>query len=142
FLVARIFKRFGVGGATRVLPAVAALGYGLLAFVPLFSVIRWFKIAENSLNYSLQNTARHALILPCDAEQKYAGKTTIDTFFWRLGDLAHAGIVFVGVTWLAASPAQFAAFNAALAIAWWVLATRLGAAHREKAAGMPALRAA
>ncbi|MGH8443111.1 MAG: hypothetical protein ACRETF_09445, partial [Nevskiaceae bacterium] len=41
FLVARIFKRFGVGGATRVLPAVAALGYGLLAFVPLFSVIRW-----------------------------------------------------------------------------------------------------
>lgn len=132
-LVARIFKRFGVGGATRVLPAVAALGYGLLAFVPIFSVIRAFKIAENSLNYSLQNTARHALILPCDEEQKYAGKTTIDTFFWRLGDLAHAGIVFAGLHWLSASTAQFAAFNAALAVGWFALATRLAAAHRAQA---------
>jgi len=132
FLVARIFKVLGVGGATRVLPAVAAIGYGLVALVPMFGLIRLFKIAENSLNYSLQNTARHALILPCDEEQKYAGKTTIDTFFWRLGDLAHAGIVFAGVHWLAAQPAQFAAFNALLAAGWFWLATRIGAAHRAR----------
>ena len=139
FLVARIFRRLGVGNATRVLPALAMLGYGLLAFVPVFWLIRLFKIAENSLNYSLQNTARHALILPCDEEQKYAGKTTIDTFFWRLGDLAHAGIVFAGVHWLAAAPAQFAAFNAVLAVGWFWLATRLGAAHRARtSAVMPA----
>ena len=139
FLVARIFKVLGVGGATRVLPALAAIGYGLLAFLPVFWLIRAFKIAENSLNYSLQNTARHALILPCDEEQKYAGKTTIDTFFWRLGDLAHAGIVFAGVHWLAAQPAQFAAFNAVLAIGWFWLATRLAAAHRARTASvMPA----
>jgi AAA family ATP:ADP antiporter len=133
-LVARIFRYLGVGGATRVLPAVAALGYGLLAFAPVFALIRLFKVVENSLNYSLQNTARHALILPCDEEQKYAGKTTIDTFFWRLGDLAHAGIVFAGVHWLAAAPAQFAAFNAALALAWWWLAGRIAGEHRRRTA--------
>jgi ATP:ADP antiporter, AAA family len=132
FLVARIFRYLGVGGATRVLPAIAALGYGLLAFVPVFGLIRLFKIAENSVNYSLQNTARHALMLPCDEEQKYAGKTTIDALFWRLGDLAHAGIVFAGVHWLAAAPAQFAAFNAVLAVGWFWLATRIGAAHRAR----------
>jgi AAA family ATP:ADP antiporter len=110
------------------------IGYGLLAFVPVFAFVRLFKIVENSLNYSLQNTARHALILPCDEEQKYAGKTTIDTFFWRLGDLAHAGIVFAGVHWLAAQPAQFAAFNAVLAVGWFWLATRIGAAHRARTA--------
>ena len=137
FLVARIFRYLGVGGATRVLPAIAVIGYGVLAFVPVFAVIRLFKIVENSVNYSLQNTARHALILPCDEEQKYAGKTTIDTFFWRLGDLAHAGIVFAGVHWLAAAPAQFAAFNAVLAIGWWLLATRIGAEHRAKTATSP-----
>jgi AAA family ATP:ADP antiporter len=140
FLVARIFRYMGVGGATRVLPAIAMIGYGLLAFFPVFALIRLFKIVENSVNYSLQNTARHALILPCDEEQKYAGKTTIDTFFWRLGDLAHAGIVFAGVHWFAAAPAQFAAFNALLAIGWWWLATRLGAEHRARTA--PTLAAA
>ena len=130
FLVARIFRYLGVGGATRVLPAIAILGYGLLAFAPVFALIRLFKIVENSVNYSLQNTARHALILPCDEEQKYAGKTTIDTFFWRLGDLLHAGIVFVGVHWLAAAPAQFALMNCGLAIAWFVLASRIATRHR------------
>ena len=133
-LVARIFKYLGVGGATRVLPAVALVGYGLLAFVPVFALIRLFKIIENGLNYSLQNTARHALILPCDEEQKYAGKTTIDTFFWRLGDLAHAGIVFAGVHWFAAEPAQFAAFNALVAIGWWMLASRIGREYRVRTA--------
>ena len=136
-LVARVFRVLGVGGATRVVPALAALGYGLLAFVPVLGAIRLFKIVENSLNYSLQNTARHALILPCDEEMKYAGKTTIDTFFWRLGDLAHAGIVFAGVHWLAASPAQFAALNAALALGWFWLATRIAGAHRQLVAAAP-----
>ncbi len=131
FLVARIFKHFGVGGATRILPAVAMIGYGLVALIPAFAFLRLFKIAENSLNYSLQNTARHALILPCDEEQKYAGKTTIDTFFWRLGDMLHAGIVFAGVHWLAAAPAQFALFNCALAVGWFALATKIAGAHRR-----------
>jgi AAA family ATP:ADP antiporter len=140
-LVARIFGYLGVGRATQVLPAVAALGYGLLAFMPVFALIRLFKIVENSINYSLQNTARHALILPCDEEQKYAGKTTIDTFFWRLGDLATAAIVFAGVHWLAAAPEQFAAFNAVLAIGWWWLATRIGAEHRARTAPTSAVPA-
>lgn len=130
FLVARIFKFVGVGGATRVLPAIAVLGYGLLAVVPAFAAVRLFKIVENSLNYSLQNTARHALILPCDEEMKYAGKTTIDTFFWRLGDLLHAGIIFAGVHWLAAAPAQFALVNCVLAVGWFVLASRIATRHR------------
>lgn len=130
FLVARIFKVLGVGGATRVLPAIAVLGYAVLAFAPVFALIRLFKIGENSLNYSLQNTARHALILPCDAEMKYAGKTTIDTFFWRLGDLAHAALIFAGVTWFAAAPAQFAAVNCALALVWFAVATRIASRHR------------
>ena len=130
FLVARIFRYMGVGGATRVLPAVAMIGYGLVALVPVFALIRVFKIVENSLNYSLQNTARHALILPCDEEQKYAGKTTIDTFFWRLGDLCHAAIVFAGVHWFAAAPPQFALFNCVLAVGWFALATRIAARHR------------
>jgi ATP:ADP antiporter, AAA family len=123
-LVARIFRLIGVGGAALVLPLVAALCYGVIALVPVFAVIQALKVVENSLNYSLQNTTRHALILPTAEDVKYAGKTTIDTFVWRLGDLAQAGIVALGAL-LALAPAQFALFNVALAVVWAAVAVRL-----------------
>ena len=34
-------------------------------------------------------------------DAKYEGKTAIDTFFWRFGDLIQAGVVFAGLNWLA-----------------------------------------
>ena len=84
--------------------SIVALGYGMLAlspllggFVPIFTLIRLVKIAENSIDYSLMNTTRHALFLPVDRDAKYEGKTAIDTFFWRFGDLVQAGAVFVGL---------------------------------------------
>jgi AAA family ATP:ADP antiporter len=123
-LVARIFRLIGVGGAALVLPIIAALCYGVIAVVPVFAVIQALKVLENSLNYSLQNTTRHALILPTSEDVKYAGKTTIDTFVWRLGDLVQAGIVAVGAT-LAVAPAQFALFNVVLAVLWAAVAMRL-----------------
>ena len=131
-LVARIFRLIGVGGAALVLPVVAALCYGVIAIVPVFAVIQVFKIVENSLNYSLQNTTRHALILPTSEDVKYAGKTTIDTFVWRLGDLAQAGIVALGAL-LAATPTQFALFNVALAVLWAAVALHLRAGYHRLA---------
>jgi AAA family ATP:ADP antiporter len=79
FLVSRIYRRVGVPGALLVLPVIAALGYGLIAFVPIFSMIRLVKIAENSIDYSLMNTTRQALFLPVNRDAKYEGKTAIAT---------------------------------------------------------------
>ena len=108
-LVARVYRWVGMQGALVVLPIVAALGYGLIVFVPIFSIIRLVKIGENSVNYSLMNTTRHALFLPVDRDAKYEGKTAIDTFFWRVGDLIQAGVVFAGLHWLDWTAAQFRA---------------------------------
>ena len=126
FLVSRIYRRFGVPGALLVLPAIAALGYGLIAFVPIFSIIRLVKIAENSVDYSLMNTTRQALFLPVSRDAKYEGKTAIDTFFWRFGDLVQAGVVYAGLHWLHWSASQFAILNLALALVWLALAVAIG----------------
>ena len=112
-------------GALVVLPIVAALGYGLIVFVPIFSIIRLVKIGENSVNYSLMNTTRHALFLPVDRDAKYEGKTAIDTFFWRVGDLIQAGVVFAGLHWLDWT-AAIALLNLALALVWIGLAFAIG----------------
>ena len=44
---------------------------GLLLFA--FTLVRWIKITENSLDYSLQNTARQALFLVTSRAEKYVG---------------------------------------------------------------------
>jgi AAA family ATP:ADP antiporter len=79
------------------------------------------------------NTTRHALFLPVDRDAKYEGKTAIDTFFWRFGDLIQAGVVFVGLNWLGWGAGQFALLSLALAMAWIWLAVAIGRAFAQKA---------
>jgi AAA family ATP:ADP antiporter len=131
FLVSRILKHLGVRVALLVLPAVALLGYGAMALAPILPFIRGVKIAENSLDYSLQNTTRNALYLPTSREAKYKAKQANDTFFVRFGDVLSAGLVFAGTTWLSFAPKQFAITNAVLVVIWLVLAVWIGRRFRE-----------
>jgi AAA family ATP:ADP antiporter len=132
FLVARVFRWIGVNGALLVLPVVALVGYGLVAFLPIFGLLRVVRLLENSGNYSLMNTARHALYLPLSAAGKYEGKMATDTFFWRFGDLFPAAIVFVGVNWLGFGSRQFALVNVGLSLAWLAIAVQLAKRHLEQ----------
>jgi len=126
FVVSRVLKYFGVRVALLAMPAVALIGYTAMAFVPLLSFIRGVKLAENSLDYSLQNTTRNALYLPTSREAKYKAKQANDTFFVRFGDVLSAGLVFAGTTWLGFAPREFAITNVALILVWLVLAVAIG----------------
>jgi AAA family ATP:ADP antiporter len=141
FLVARIYRVVGVRGALLVQPVVVVIGYGLIAFspmlgafVPIFTLIRMVKITENSIDYSLMNTTRHALFLPVDRDSKYEGKTAIDSFFWRFGDLLQAGTVYAGLNWLGWGAEQFAALSLGLGLVWIGLAVAIGREFVHKAA--------
>ena len=123
FLAPRLTKRFGVGGVLFLLPLVSLGTYALAAAGVGFAVFRWAKIAENSTDYSLMNTAKAMLWLPTSTKAKYKAKQAIDTFFVRFGDVLAAGTVWMGTTWLAFGQRQFAAFNLALAALFLMFAT-------------------
>jgi AAA family ATP:ADP antiporter len=131
-LVARVIRWIGVRGAVLVLPVIAIIGYGLVAFIPVFSIIRLAKTIENSTDYSLMNTTRHALYLPLSAAEKYEGKTTIEAFFWRFGDLAQAGAVYVGLHWFQFGIAQFALVNMVLSVVWLWVAWQVAKGYSRK----------
>lgn len=131
FLVSRILKYFGVGIAILILPLIAMFGYMVIAFVPILTMVRWVKTAENATDYSLQNTVRHVLFLPTSREQKYKAKQAIDSFFHRAGDVLSAAVVFVGVNWLALKTTGFAAFNLFLVVIWLVLAVMIGRENKR-----------
>ena len=98
FLVSRIFKRIGVRGSMFVLPVISIATFVTILANPILQVVRVLKIAENSTNYSLQNTVRAALLLPTSREAKYKAKAAIETFCVRLGDVLQAGVIFIGTS--------------------------------------------
>lgn len=134
FVVSRILKYLGVRVALLMLPALALGGYALLAFFPVLTAVRWVKTAENSTDYSLQNTVRNVLFLPTTREQKYKAKQAIDSFFWRAGDVLSAALVFVGTTYLLFETEQFAMVNMALVAVWLTLAVFIGRRYMRLAA--------
>jgi AAA family ATP:ADP antiporter len=138
FVVSRILKFAGVRIAIMVLPVIALIGYGCLAFLPILAVVRWAKTAENATDYSLQNTVRNVLFLPTTREEKYKAKQAIDSFFVRAGDVLQAVLVYVGASVLHLQTRQFAIANMVLVGVWLVLAVMIGREYRrlaEAAAG-------
>jgi AAA family ATP:ADP antiporter len=131
FLVSRLFRWIGIGGALFVLPLISLTGYSLLAFAPMLAVIRGVKIFENSTDYSLNNTVRHALFLPASRAAKYKAKAAIDTFFVRGGDVVSAACVFFGTQLFSLAIPAMASLNIALVLAWLALAVAIRRRHAQ-----------
>jgi ATP:ADP antiporter, AAA family len=129
-VVSRLFKYIGVRGTLFILPVVAAFTYGSAAAVPLLAIVSLVKILENSTDYSINNTAKHALFLPTSREAKYKAKQAIDSFFWRAGDLLQAVVVFIGVQ-LAFDVRGFALVNLALIGVWIAICFGIAREHRK-----------
>jgi len=118
FLVSRIFKWVGIKGALLVLPIIAFSGYLFVSLGASLILVKWVKILENGTDYSLMNTARHALFLFTSREAKYKAIATISTFFWRSGDVTSALIVFFGSTYFSFNVESFALFNVVMVGIW------------------------
>jgi ATP:ADP antiporter, AAA family len=137
FVVSRVLKYIGVRGALYILPFVALMSYGSLAFFPVLAIVVIAKTLENSADYSIQNTTRQALFLPTSREAKYKAKQAIDSFFHRSGDLLQALVVFAG-TALALTTSHYAVLNLLFVGIWLVLVTGIAREHRKLTGGSDA----
>jgi AAA family ATP:ADP antiporter len=135
-VVSRLLKHLGVRRTLWFLPAFALVGYGAAAFLPTLAIMRLVKIGENGMQYSLQDTTRHALFLVTSRSEKYVGKTAVDTIAVRLGAILSAACVWLGGRqgW---SLSTFALINVILAVAWIGLVMAIGREHRRRTAARP-----
>jgi len=134
FVVSRVFKFLGVGRAVFIHPIVALVGYLGMMRAPSFEFVRWLKIADNSLDYSLGNTTKQALWLPTSREAKYKAKQAVDSFCQRAGDVLQAAVVYTGELG-GLSVSGFAALNVLFVFGWLGVAKGLNArlhAHAEE----------
>jgi AAA family ATP:ADP antiporter len=141
FVVSRIVKYLGVPAAVTILPWLSLAAYNVLAFAPSLWIVQAAKVAEKGTDYSLSNTVRNMLFLPCTREEKYSAKQAIDSFFFRMGDVVAAAIVYVG-TRAGLTAAGFAKLDVVLAAAFLAFAVLVGRAYSgRKAMPTAAVRA-
>jgi AAA family ATP:ADP antiporter len=122
FVVSRVVQRAGVARAFFILPLIALVDGIAVTAVPVLAVLFIGKVAENSTDYSLNNTLRQMLWLPTTREMKYKAKQAVDTFFVRMGDVASGGWVFIAASVLGLGVRAFAITNTLLVVVWLWLA--------------------
>jgi AAA family ATP:ADP antiporter len=116
FVVSRVVRHLGVWWAIMILPIISLGTSNILVFLPPLWFVLPGKVVENSTDYSLNNTVRNMLFLPCTYEQKFSAKQAIDSFFVRMGDVLSALLVFLGTSVWVLQPRGFAAINALLVV--------------------------
>lgn len=131
FLVSRIFKYLGVRVALFVMPLISLGGYAAMGVLGGLMVIRVVKTAENAIDYSLQNTIKHALFLPLSREAKYKAKAATDVFFVRIGDAVAAGVVALGLHAFGFGVEQLAYINVVVCALWIVICIGIAREHRR-----------
>jgi AAA family ATP:ADP antiporter len=132
FIVSRVVKYLGIKWAVMILPFISLSAYNILAFMPTLIMVLSAKVLENSTDYSLNNTVRNMLFLPCTYEEKFSAKQAIDSFFVRMGDVLSAALVFFGTNIIQLNARKFAAVNAALVLVWLVIAWQVGRIYVQR----------
>ena len=131
FFVSRILQYGGMRMLLLTTPVISLFAYATMVFAPVLALVKAVKVAENSSNYSVNNTARHMLWLPTNKEMLYKAKPTIDTLFVRLGDGMAALTVLIGTRVFTFSTMHFVYINIVLIIAWIALCIYLYQEHHR-----------
>jgi ATP:ADP antiporter, AAA family len=130
-VASRLLKYGGFGVILLMLPVISLLSYATMALVPVLIVIKMMKVAENSTDYSINNTARNVLWLPTTTEMKFKCKPAIDTIFVRVGDGFAAATVWFGSNVVLFSNQAYFTLNVALVVVWLAAAIALVGEHRK-----------
>jgi ATP:ADP antiporter, AAA family len=129
----RLIERFGVGRAAAFLPLVFAVGFGVLAAMPVLAVVVAFQALQRTANFALSNPALQLFFTPLPREEKYKAKNVIDLVVFRGSDALSSGI-FSGLRALGLEGAAICAAVIPVALGWLALSLALGRGQERRAA--------
>lgn len=141
FVTARLMRWLGVGWTLALLPVIVLVGYGLLAMgesnawsaATMVGAITIIQAVFRAGKYAILRPARETLFTVLGRDEKYKAKSLIDTFVYRAGDTAGAG---VSAALSAAAVGTMMALSltvAPIAIVMAGLALSLGAQRAQRA---------
>lgn len=100
FLTARLMRWLGVGWTLALLPVLVLIGYGILArgeaaawsAASMVGAITVIQAVFRAGKYAILRPARESLFTVLSRDETYKAKSLIDTFVYRAGDTAGAGV--------------------------------------------------
>jgi AAA family ATP:ADP antiporter len=134
FLVTgKLIVRFGVGAAVAFLPFVFLLGYGVLAAMPVLTVVVVFQTLQRTSNFVISNPAREILFTVAEREEKYKAKNIIDGLVFRGADASWAWVYNQLHVAMGFGAAALALVMMAASALWAILALALGRSQEARA---------
>jgi len=128
-----VMQRLGVRAALSVFPFVILIIAGGFALMPLLWVGSSMSIADNALNYSMNQSARESLYVPTGVE-KYQAKAFIDIFVQRSAKAVGVGLSFAMSMWISddlTAVRSLSVVVVALSFVWLLVARYAGSRFDE-----------
>jgi AAA family ATP:ADP antiporter len=119
-----LMRRFGVGTALLVLPSVMMLGAVGLLLAPTLTLVTALSVSDNSMSYSINQSARETLYVPMNSGEKNAAKALIDVFVQRcakvIGVLLNLGLAMPGALTGGVAQLRWLSLASLLVLAAWI----------------------
>jgi AAA family ATP:ADP antiporter len=134
FLTSFVMKRFGVGIALLFLPAAILFGSVGFLVIPSLVFVTIMSASDNSLNYSINQSAKEALYTPTDQDTKYKAKAFIDMFVQRGAKVLAVVLNLAVAAWVGLQNVRWLTIATLIILIAWILVVRYaGREFREKA---------
>ena len=130
FCTGRLLTRSSAAVLLVALPAVSIFGLGCYWLAPTALVIFAIQVGRRGVNYAIEKPAREVLYTPLDLATKHKVKFLLDTFAYRLGDLAGA-VTQVWLRDLGLGVGAIVTVTVGVAVVWIGVATALASSQRE-----------
>lgn len=132
-----VMQELGIRAALSVLPLVVVVVAGGFGLMPLLWVGSSMSIADNALNYSMNQSAKESLYVPTSPAEKYRAKAFIDIFVQRCAKALGVVLSLTMSLWIAddlSAVRWLSVLVVALALIWLGLARYAGERFDELSA--------
>ncbi|NBC04773.1 MAG: MFS transporter [Bacteroidetes bacterium] len=134
FLTSFIMKKYGVGIALLFLPIAITLGSVGFLVIPSLVFVTIMSASDNSLNYSINQSAKEALYTPTDKDTKYKAKAFIDMFVQRFAKVLAVVLNLAVAAWIGIQHVQWLSIATLLILVFWIMTVRYAGRKFEKKA--------
>lgn len=132
FITGRLVKRLGMPGTLALVPFIALVGFVIIAFAPILTVLLAVDIGRRAGNYGIMRPAREMLFTSVDTETRFKTKPVVDVAVYRAGD-AWWGSIFAWLsTGIGFGFVAMAGVGALLAAVWAASGVYLGRAFNRR----------
>jgi AAA family ATP:ADP antiporter len=134
FLTSFVMRKFGVGVALLFLPFSILFGSIGFVLIPTLLFAGIMSVSDNSLNYSINQSAREALYVPTSKDAKYKAKAFIDMFVQRFAKVIAVVLNLTFVAYVSLENVRWLSVAALLVLVVWIMIVRFAGRQFEELA--------